>query len=69
MGGTKPAMLGVYEQPMASGRFGALGPLILVLIVIGILLLLVYVLFAAHGGGGHAADATGSLGTVFRLIA
>lgn len=54
--GAKPAMLGVYDQP-AGRRFGALGPLILVLVVIGILLLLAYALFAAHGGGGQAADA------------
>jgi hypothetical protein len=65
MAGAKPAMLGVYDAPAPGSRFGALGPLLLVLIVIGVLLLLAYALFAAHGGGG----ATGMIGTALSLVA
>jgi hypothetical protein len=47
MTGSKPSMLGVYDAPEAGSRFGALGPVLLVLIVIGVLVLLGYALFAA----------------------
>jgi hypothetical protein len=67
--GAKPAMLGVYgERPSAASRLGAIGPLVLVLVVLGILLLLAYALFAAKGDIQPTADAAAALEPALRLL-
>jgi hypothetical protein len=71
MAGAKPAMLGVYDAPAPGGRFGALGPVVLVLAVIGVLLLLAYAVFAAHdeAGAPRAAAAPAPAGLAAAITA
>jgi hypothetical protein len=68
MAGAKPTMMGVYETPTLMGRLGGLGPLILVLLVIGVLMLLGYALFAAHEAGAQHAAVSGGAARLAHLL-
>ena len=67
LAGTKPAMMGVYDQP--ERRFGGLAPLILLLVVIAALLAIGWVLFATHSEAPKASSLVPLAEEVLRLSA